>query len=206
MLNIWGRANSINVQKVLWCCAELDVPFHRTDLGGPFGGNREAEYLKLNPNGLVPTVSDGDLVLWESNAIVRYVAARYGAGILCPEDFAERAAADKWMDWQLGTLWADFRPAFIGLVRTPREERDPAAIGASLEETSRDWAMLDAHLASREYVTGPTLSMADIPLGATIHRWFSLDLEREPMPNVEAWYARLRERPAYAAYVDLPLS
>ncbi len=206
MLNIWGRANSINVQKVLWCCVELDVPFHRIDLGGPFGGNRESEYLRMNPNGLVPTVSDGDLVLWESNAIVRYVAASYGAGTLYPDDPAERAAADKWMDWQLGTLWVDFRPAFIGLVRTPPEERDHAAIEASLAKTAEAWAMLDRHLAGGKYVTGPDLGMADIPLGATIHRWFSLDIERETLPNVEAWYARLRERPAYAAYVALPLS
>ncbi len=206
MLRVWGRANSINVQKVLWCCAELDVPFQRIDLGGPFGGNRASEYLKLNPNGLVPAVSDGDLVLWESNAIVRYVAARYGAGILYPEDPAKRASADKWMDWQLGTLWVSFRPAFIGLVRTPPEERDRAVIDAALRETAEDWNMLDEHLAGRHYVAGESFGMADIPLGATVHRWFSLDIERNTVPNVEAWYARLLERPAYAEYVALPLS
>jgi glutathione S-transferase len=206
VLRIWGRSTSINVQKVLWCCAELDVPYHRVDVGGPFGGNREPEYLRLNPNGLVPTISDGGFVLWESNAIVRYLATRYGMGTLCPEDLAERADADRWMDWQLGTLWAGFRPAFIGLVRTPPEERDQANIAAAIEKTAGNLAILDAHLAGRDYVTGPSLTMADIPLGVTAYRWFNLDIERPPMPNLEAWYERLRARDPYRATVMSPLS
>jgi glutathione S-transferase len=206
VLRIWGRSNSINVQKVLWCCEELDVPYDRVDVGGPFGGNREPEYLQLNPNGLVPTISDGGFVLWESNAIVRYLAARHGMGTLCPEDLAERADADRWMDWQMGTLWASFRPAFIGLIRTPPEERDPAQIATAIRETAGNLAILDAHLAGRDYVTGPSLTMADIPLGATAYRWFNLDIERPPMPNLEAWYERLRARGPYRATVMSPLS
>ncbi len=206
MLRIWGRSNSINVQKVLWCCEELDVPYHRVDVGGPFGGNREPEYLRLNPNGLVPTISDGGFVLWESNAIVRYLAARHGMGTLCPEDLAERADADRWMDWQLGTLWANFRPAFIGLIRTPPEKRDPADIATAIGKTAESWAILDAHLTDRDYVTGLSLTMADIPLGAAAYRWFSLDIERPPMPNLEAWYERLCARAPYRANVMLPLS
>jgi glutathione S-transferase len=206
VLRIWGRSNSINVQKVLWCCEELDVPYDRVDVGGPFGGNREPEYLRLNPNGLVPTISDGGLVLWESNAIVRYLAARHGMGTLCPEDFAERADADRWMDWQLGTLWADFRPAFVGLVRTPPEERDRASIAAAIGQTAGNLALLDAHLAGRDYVTGPSLTMADIPLGVTAYRWFALDVERPAMPNLEAWYERLRARGPYSATVLSPLA
>jgi glutathione S-transferase len=206
VLRIWGRSNSINVQKVLWCCEELGVPYHRIDVGGPFGGNREPEYLRLNPNGLVPTISDGGFVLWESNAIVRYLAAKHGMGTLCPEDLAERADADRWMDWQMGTLWADLRPAFIGLIRTPPENRDHASIAAAIRKTAESWAMLDAHLVGRDYVTGPAFTMADIPLGVTAYRWFSLEIERPPMPNLEAWYEQLCARSPYKANVMVPLS
>jgi len=206
VLRIWGRSNSINVQKVLWCCEELDVSYHRVDVGGPFGGNREPEYLRLNPNGLVPTISDGGFVLWESNAIVRYLAARHGMGTLCPEDLAERADADRWMDWQLGTLWASFRAAFVGLIRTPPEKRDRANIARAIRKTAGNLDLLDAHLAGRDYVTGPSLTMADIPLGVTAYRWFTLDIERPAMPNLEAWYERLRARGPYRAMVMSPLS
>jgi glutathione S-transferase len=206
VLRIWGRSNSINVQKVLWCCEELDVPYHRVDVGGPFGGNREPEYLRLNPNGLVPTISDGGFVLWESNVIVRYLAAKHGMGTLCPEDLAERADADRWMDWQMGTLWANFRPAFVGLIRTPPEKRDRANIARAIRKAAGNLDLLDAHLAGRDYVTGPSLSMADIPLGVTAFRWFTLDIERPAMPNVEAWYERLRARGPYRATVMSPLS
>jgi glutathione S-transferase len=187
-LRIWGRSNSINVQKVLWCCGELDVPYERVDVGGPFGGNREPEYLRLNPNGLVPTISDGDFVLWESNAIVRYLAARHGMGTLCPEDLARRADADRWMDWQMSTLWANLRPVFIGLVRTPPQNRDRASIAAAIGKI------------------GTAFTMADIPVGATAYRWFSLDIERPPMRSLETWYERLCSRASYRANVMLPLS
>jgi glutathione S-transferase len=206
VLRIWGRNNSINVQKVLWCCGELGIPYERIDVGGAFSGNREPEYLRLNPNGLVPTISDGGFVLWESNAIVRYLATKHGTGTLCPEDLAERADADRWMDWQMGTLWANLRPAFIGLVRTPPQERDRASIATSVRKTAENLAILDAHLAGRDCVTGAALTMADIPLGTTAYRWFGLDIERPPMPNLEAWYERLRARASYRENVMLPLS
>jgi glutathione S-transferase len=206
VLRIWGRSNSINVQKVLWCCEELDVRYRRVDVGGPFGGNKEPEYLRLNPNGLVPTISDGGFVLWESNAIVRYLAAKHGMGTLYPEDLAERADADRWMDWQMGTLWANFRPAFVGLIRTLPEKRDRDDIATAISRTAENLAMLDAHLAARDYVTGPAFTMADIPLGVTAYRWFNLEIERPPMPNLEAWYGRLCARFPYKATVMLPLS
>jgi glutathione S-transferase len=206
VLRIWGRSNSINVQKVLWCCEELDIRYQRVDVGGPFGGNKEPEYLRLNPNGLVPTISDGGFVLWESNVIVRYLAAKHGMGTLCPEDLAERADADRWMDWQMGTLWANFRPAFVGLIRTLPEKRDRDYIATAISKTTENLAMLDAHLATRDYVTGPAFTMADIPLGVTAYRWFNLEIERPPMPNLEAWYERLCGRSPYKATVMLPLS
>ena len=206
MLRIWGRSNSINVQKVLWCCGELDIRYQRVDVGGPFGGNKEPEYLRLNPNGLVPTISDGGFVLWESNVIVRYLAAKHGMGTLCPEDLAERADADRWMDWQMGTLWANFRPAFVGLIRTPPEKRDRDYIATAISKTTENLAMLDGHLSARDYVTGPAFTMADIPLGVTAYRWFNLEIERPPMPNLEVWYERLCARSPYKATVMLPLS
>ena len=140
-MKVWGRRNSINVQKVLWCCAELDIPFERVDVGGPFGGNRDPHYLQLNPNGLVPTISDEGFVLWEANVIVRYLAAKHGARMLYPEDLTVRADADRWMDWQMGTLWAAMRPVFIGLVRTPPEERDLASIEAATKRTAEIWGI-----------------------------------------------------------------
>jgi glutathione S-transferase len=206
VLQIWGRSNSINVQKVLWCYGELDVSYYRVDIGGPFGGTGEPEYLRLNPNGLVPTISDGGFVLWESNVIVRYLAARHGTGTLYPENLAQRADADRWMDWQMGTLWANFRPAFVGLIRTPPEKRDHAYTAAAIRKTAENLAILDAHLAARDYVTGPAFTMADIPLGATAYRWFRLDIERPPMPNLEAWYERLCARAPYQSTVMVPLS
>jgi glutathione S-transferase len=206
VLRIWGRSNSINVQKVLWCCEELDIRYQRVDVGGPFGGNREPEYLRLNPNGLVPTISDGGFVLWESNVIVRYLAARHGMGTLCPDDLAERADADRWMDWQMGTLWSSLRPAFVGLIRTPPEKRDRADIATAISRTTENLAMLDAHLAARDYVTGTVFTMADIPLGVTAYRWFNLEIEQPPMPNLEAWYERLCARSPYEVAVMLPLS
>jgi glutathione S-transferase len=160
----------------------------------------------LNPNGLVPTISDGGFVLWESNVIVRYLAAKHGIGTLCPEDLVGRADADRWMDWQMGTLWANFRPAFVGLIRTPPEKRDRVHIATAIGKTTENLAILDAHLAARDYVTGAAFTMADIPLGVTAYRWFSLEIERPPMPNLEAWYERLCARSPYKATVMLPLS
>jgi glutathione S-transferase len=206
MLKVWGRRNSINVQKVLWCCAELDVPFERVDLGGPFGGNTDPDYLRLNPNGLVPTISDEGFVLWEANVIVRYLAAKHGAGSLWPGDLSVRADADRWMDWQMGTLWAAMRPVFVGLVRTRPEERDRTSIEAARKETAETWRILDSHLADRDYVTGSSFTMGDIPLGATAYRWLQLEVQGPPLPNVRAWHERLCERPGFRAHVMLPLS
>lgn len=206
MLKIWGRKNSINVQKVLWCCEELSLPFERVDVGGPFGGNDEPCYLALNPTGLVPTISDDGFVLWESNAIVRYLAASYGAGTLSPEDPQARAEADKWMDFQATTLWPNLRSVFLSLMRTPPEERDGNLIEVSRKRAEEAFAVLDAHLKGRDYVGGSSPSTGDIPLGAAAYRWFELEIRRPSMPSLEAWYERLRGRPAYRANVMLPLS
>lgn len=206
MLKIWGRESSINVQKVLWCCAELALPFERTNVGGPYGGTQEEYYLTINPNGLVPTIKDGPLVLWESNVIVRYLCAEYGQETLWPEKPSIRADIERWMDWQLGTLWAAMRPAYVGLVRTTEQDRDEAAIRRSLDRTIEAWMMVEAQLEDNEFLTGPSFTMADIPLGATVYRWMSMDIQRPTTPNIDAWYARLRQRPAFIEHVMLPLS
>lgn len=197
MLEVWGRNNSYNVQKVLWCCEELGITYQRHDAGGLYGVTDEEEYLAHNPTGLVPTIADDGFWLWESNAIVRYLAAKYGAGSLWPEDPSGRALADKWMDYQIGTLFPAFRDALIGLVRTPPEDRDPEKIAASAGKTGEVLGVLDAHLEDSEYVAGPSLTIGDIALGSSVYRWLALDIERPELPALEAWYGRLTDRPAF---------
>jgi glutathione S-transferase len=197
MLEIWGRKNSFNVQKVLWCCEELEIPYQRHDAGGLFGGTSEDEYLQRNPTGLVPTIVDGDLTLWESNTIVRYVAASYGPGSLWPENPAERALADKWMDYQLGTLFPAFKDALVGLVRTAPENRNPEKIDASVRATAGVIAVLDAHLEDNDYVAGSSFTMGDVALGSLVYRWLELDIDRPDLTALRAWYERLASRLAY---------
>jgi glutathione S-transferase len=144
VLEVWGRKNSFNVQKVLWCCKELGLPFRRHDAGGLFRGTNEDEYLGRNPTGLVPTITDGDFALWESNAIVRYLSAKHGTGTLWLDDPEERALADKWMDYQLGTLFPAFKDALLGLVRTAPEQRNPEKIEASARATADVIGVLDS--------------------------------------------------------------
>jgi glutathione S-transferase len=188
VLEVWGRKNSFNVQKVLWCCEELEIPYQRHDAGGLFGGTDEEGYLASNPMGLVPTISDDGFTLWESNTIVRYLSAKHGAGTLWPEDPAERALADKWMDYQLGTLFPAFKDALIGLVRTAPEKRDPEKIEASVRATAGVIPVLDTHLEANEYVAGPSVTMGDVALGSLVYRWFELDIDRPDLPALLAWY------------------
>ena len=204
MIEVYGRANSVNVQKVLWCLGELELPFERRDVGGLYGGNKEQGFLERNPTGLVPMISDDGFDLWESNTIVRYLAARYGAGLLSPEDPANRALAEKWMDYQIGTVFPAFKDAVLGLIRTAPENREPEKIAASVRATAGTLATLDAHLEGREYVAGDSLTVGDVALGSTIYRWLTLDIDRPPLPNLEAWHDRLTERPAYREYVAVP--
>jgi glutathione S-transferase len=207
MLKIWGRISSINVQKVVICANELEIPYERVDAGGKFGVVATPEYKRLNPNSLVPTIEDGDFVLWESNAIVRYLAHTYGSGSLWPNDPRTLADADRWMDWQTTTLNPAQGDAFMQLVRTPPDQRNMAAVAASLKKTEPHMAVLDAHLSGRRYVTGDALTMADIPLACSAHRWLGLPVDdKEPRRHVEAWLAMLRARPAFASVLTLPLT
>jgi glutathione S-transferase len=205
MLKTWGRNNSINVQKVMWAAAELGLANERIDVGGAFGG-LDGDYGVLNANRRVPTIEDGGVVVWESNVCVRYLAARYGAGSLWPEDPATRAAADMWMDWQQTTLLADMTVVFWGLVRTPEAERNMAAIDAAAGRLAATWRILDDHLDGRSFVAGDRFTMGDIPVGAACYRYYQLAIERPRFGAIEAWYDRLQEREPYRSHVMLPLT
>ena len=206
MLKIWGRANSNNVRKVQWCVEEVGVPYTRVDVGGAFGQLDTPEFAALNPNQQIPVVEDGNLVLWESNAIVRYLCARYAPGTLYADDPAERALADRWMDWTSLNFVPSYSVIFWGLVRTPEALRDMDAIRAAVERAGKLLAIVDDQLARQPYLSGAALGMGDIPLGTLIHAWFTLPIERRDLPNLARWYDRLRARPAYAKVVGQPLS
>ena len=206
MLKLWGRINSTNVKKALWCLEELEAPYTRIDAGGVFGIVEEPEFIAKNPNKLVPCLEDGEFVLWESNAIVRYLAARYGQGSLWNDDPAQRAQADKWMDWTTSTLAGPFRPLFWNIVRTAPEQRDMAAVEAALEACGKLLAIADQALARQPYLSGPAIGMGDIPLGCFAYAWFEMPIERPDLPHLRDWYDQLRQRPAYQVAVITPLT
>jgi glutathione S-transferase len=205
MLRIWGRTSSINVQKVMWAVGELGLAHERIDAGGAFGRLDTPEYGRLNPNRRIPVVEDGPAVVWESNACVRYLAARYGQGRLWPEDPGERAGADMWMDWMLTTLHADLLVCFWQLVRTPEAERNLEAVAAAARRLGPIWSILDNHLAERPFVAGERLTMGDIPVGCAFWRYQNLAIERPLLGNLQRWYEKLQAREAYRRHVMLPV-
>ncbi len=204
MLKIWGRRNSVNVKKALWCLDELGLEFDRSNAGMEHGVVDTPEYRKMNPNGLVPTLNDDGFILWESHSIVRYLSARHGKGVLWPMDERERAIANQWMDWAF-SFQSSVRDAFWNLIRMPAEKRDAKAIEASRVKSGQMAAILDAALADRLYVAG-SFSMGDIPVGTEMQRWIRLPRERPKLPHLEAWFERLCARPAFKKNVDLPLT
>jgi glutathione S-transferase len=208
-LTIWGRPNSVNVQKVLWCLAELDVPFERIDAGMQFGRNTESDYLAMNPNGRVPTLVEGDFVLWESNSIMRYLCLAHGPqSSIYPHEPRQRAAVDRWLDWTLSTVQPIERPVFWGLVRTPPAERDMLALQKAADAVAEVvWKTLDRQLATRRYVEGDAFTLADIALGAYARRWFGIEgVEKPGLPQLVRWFASLEGRPGFVRYVAPPLS
>jgi glutathione S-transferase len=206
MLTILGRANSSNVQKVLWCCEELGIPFEREDYGAVFGNTTTTEYLSLNPNARVPTVIEDGFVLWESNSIIRYFAARDGEGTLYPTDLRARAMGERWMDWQLSVLNPGMVPVFWGLIRTPEDKRDWDAIRAGRDRWSAAYKILDGFLADNEFCSGGGFSVGDIPVGVVTYRWFSLPIEREDYPHLARWYGEIQKRPGFQEHVNQPLA
>src|SRR6202043_987423 len=191
-LTIWGRANSVNVQKVLWCLRELDLAYERIDAGMAFGKNHEPDYLAMNPNGRVPTLVDGDFVLWESNSIMRYLVLAYRPqSTLYPQEPRVRAGVDRWLDWTLSTLQPVDRPVFWALVRTPAAQ----------------WRIVEAQLATRRFIEGDDFTLADIALGAYARRWFGVEgISKPTLPHLERWFAQFAGRAGFAQFVAPPMS
>jgi glutathione S-transferase len=206
LLKLWGRINSINVQKVSWALAELALPHERIDAGMAFGKVGEPWFRAMNPNGTVPVIDDGGVIVWESNAILRYLAGRYAPGRLIATDTAGRASAEMWMDWQQTAIMSGMNPLFIGLIRTPPEKRDAAALEAARVRVEAGLMVLDAHLHDRAFVASPAFGVADIALGVVAYRWKALPITRPPTPNLDRWYASLAARPAFQDHVMLPLT
>jgi len=207
MRRIWGRTNSINVMKVLWACDELALPYERIDAGGPFGRVKTPEFLAKNPNGLIPVLEEDGFVLWESNAILRYLGEAYSADSgLWPRDARSRARADQWMDWQQTTAQAAIGPAFVQMYRTPPERRDEATIRRSVERAAEVFPVLEAHLTRHPYVAGEEFTLGDIPVGCAVYRYLHMPIARPDLPALAAYHKRLLARPAYARTVAVGVS
>lgn len=205
MLKIWGRRSSANVQKVAWLVGELGLPHEHIPTGGDFGGLDTPAFRAMNPHGKVPVIEDGGVVVWESHAILRYLAATHGADRFWSADPAARAPIDGWMDWAQTAL----QPAFLsgvfwGGYRTPEAQRDAAAVARALDQTARCLALVERRLDDRPFVAGDALSLADIAIGTHLYRYFELEMVRPPLSRLEAWYDRLRARPAYREHVMIP--
>lgn len=202
MIIVYGRRNSMNVQKVMWTLGELGLAYQRHDVAGSFGF--PPEYTSLNPNSVVPTIADGDLILWESNACVRYLARTYGGGSLWPKDGRTLAQGDQWMDWATSTMYPAFFGAFLNMIRIPAAKSNQQQIAASIDRCKTLAKQLDDHLADQQFMAGDALTIGDIPLGSMMYRYFNLQIERPSVPHVEAWYERLCARPAYEKHVMIP--
>ena len=207
-LTIWGRANSVNVQKVLWCLRELDLGYDRIDAGMAFGRNTEADYLAMNPNGRIPTLVEGDFVLWESNSVMRYLCLAHGKGSpIYPQTPKARAAVDRWLDWTLSTLQPVDRPVFWALVRTPPAQRDMVAIQKDADAEAGQWRIVDAQLATRRFIEGEDFTIADIALGAYARRWFGVEgVDKPKLAHLERWFAQFAGRPGFTQFVAPPMS
>lgn len=203
-ITLWGRLNSANVQKAVWVLEELELPYEHVPLGGSFGGNDAPDYLAINPNGLVPTLRDGEVTVWESHAVVRYLSAEYGSGLLFPMEARDRAVVDQWTDWTATT----FQPAWIAVfwsrVRTPADKQDAVAITKAVAAANRCFAMMERRLSDAPYLGGEQLTYADIVAGVAMYRWSTMDIERTALPAVEAWHERLSGRRAFRKAVNVP--
>jgi glutathione S-transferase len=205
MLTVWGRRSSFNLQKVMWLVGELGLPHCHIPAGGDFGIKDTPEFLVMNPHGRVPVIDDDGVIVWESQTILRYLAAKYGQPRFWSNSPAERSYAERWMDWSQATLQPDFlNGVFWGFYRTPEARRNLPAIARKVSACGRHFELLDRILADRRFLCGDNLSLADIPAATSLYRYFEIDVDRPSIPNVEAWYRRLRERPAYREHVMVP--
>ncbi|WP_430913816.1 glutathione S-transferase family protein [Methylobacterium sp. sgz302541] len=204
MRKLWGRANSVNVQKAMWALEELGLAYERVDAGGAHGVVHDPAYRALNPNGLVPVLEEDGFALWESNAILRYLAAAHGGPLALPGDLRERALLEQWLDWQATTFTPAMRDAFWQTFRAP--EPDRMLIAASISATERCAAILDRHLEGRSAMVGETFGIADIAVGCAAHRWLNIPVEKQERPNIRRWLSGIAARPAAACVVTQPLS
>jgi glutathione S-transferase len=206
MLTVWGRRSSSNVQAVMWAIGELGLPFTRRDVGHTYGGNDTPEFLAMNPNGTVPVLRDGDGVpVWESGAILRCLATRYGPDDFWPADLARRTQVDQWAEWaKLNVALAFTGPVFWRVVRTPARERDPQAIRAATRALETKLAIAEQRLAVLPWLASEAFTLADIQFGHVLHRYYDIEIERTPLPALAAYYDRLTDRPAYREHVMVP--
>jgi glutathione S-transferase len=191
---------------VLWCCGKLGLQYDRIDAGNEFGVTKTPQYRVLNPNGLVPTIEDGNFQLWESNVIVRYLAQKNGHGRLYPAVIRTRFDAERWMDWQATVFWPALRPLFIELIRTPLTNRDATVISRAETLSLAAAQILDAHLSDRTFLAGESFSIGDIPAATTVHRWYALDIHHPELPNLRRWYDLMKQRRPFQEVVMTPLS
>jgi glutathione S-transferase len=203
---LWGRSTSSNVMKAIWVLEELGLPYDRRDVGGKYGQTDTQAYRAMNPTGLVPTLQEGDFALWESNAVCRYLCRTYAPeSPLWPQDQQLRARVDQWMDAQQTQLNRPMSVVFWGLVRTPPEQRDAAAIAQGVAATAKVFGLIGTGLTRHAFVAGEDFTLADVPWGVHVHRWFTMEFDRPEVPGLRAWYDRLLSRPAYRAHVARPL-
>ena len=206
-LHIWGRLNSINVQKVLCLCEDFKIPFERTDVGMQFGVNKTLPFLQLNPNGLVPVIKDNELVLWESHAILRYLSKKHDVtDTFYPKSVHQSAKIDQWLDWYNTTAWPAMRPLFWGLIRTKPEERNLTELEKTRIQMSSILNILDDQLKSSTWVAGDHFTIADLPLALIAFRWFNLPIEREEFQHLSRWFKQIELRPGYIKYASAPLT
>ena len=206
MIRVWGRRSSVNVQKVLWALGELDLPFTRETVGGSFGGNHDADFLRMNPNGLIPVVQDGDVTMFESNAIVRYLAARYRAGLLRPEEPRALAAAEQWMDWQQSAFAPAVSTLFMNNVRLPRGKRDAKAVAEAETAAAAALAIADQHLAQHDWFAGERFSFGDIVMGCLYWRYLGFASAKPMAPHLGEWFEAIKQRPAFRQWVMVPVA
>ena len=203
MLTIWGRADSSNVQAVMWCVGELGLPHDRIDVGHRFGGTDTREFVAMNPMRTIPVIQDGgDPPLWETGAILRFLAGRYGSDSFWPADPVSRADVDRWAEWAKLNVVAGFAgPIFMRLIRTPEPERDMVAIYRAKDALDRILGIADARLERHEFLVGRDFTLADIQFGHILWRYFALDLPRSDLPNLRRYFDTLADRPAYGTHV-----
>jgi glutathione S-transferase len=205
MLTVLGRRSSFNLQKVTWLLEELDHSYRHIELGGTFGGLDTPEFRLMNPHGKVPVIKDGDHVVWESHAILRYLAARYGGDAFWSDEPRIRSGVDQWVDWSQAVLQRDFLTGvFWGFYRTPEALRDQIAIERNVERCAEHFRLLDTMLADKQFLFGDALSLADITIGTHLYRYFELEIERPEIANIVSYYRRLKERSGYRNNVMVP--